>query len=356
MPAPRPGLGVGVDHERVDLPLVRLRVQHRQRAVGATERQVGHRLDSVVEPLPRRDRERRQAVGVVRPDLATVLLEAALAGEEADDLVLRLGRGRHQREPRRCVARTHARHAGDGAAGHRAGHVEGEQQPLARALDVAERRVERAVEHVDDLAYRVPLAAATEAAAGRVGAERRQHGDRVHLRAADPLRITELRNGLRGAVRARCEHADARHRRQVADQRGHRHLGEQRLPDLGRGQVLRLERLARQPVLAHERRRHPWRRRLLGAGEPLDQARQAVGLAASDDPLEQASVLIRDVELRVAGTDLARRVSEAEQVAVRDTCPLAVLDRLVGEREQAANRGLHRADDLSLRRERDQSE
>jgi hypothetical protein len=67
-------------------------------------------------------------------------------------------------------------------------------------------------------------------------------------------------------------------------------------------------------------------------------------------------VLIRDVELRVAGTDLARRVSEAEQVAVRDTCPLAVLDRLVGEREQAANRGLHRADDLSLRRERDQSE
>src|SRR5207244_12009942 len=45
----RPGLRVGVDHERVDLPLLRLRIQHRKRAVGTAERQVGHRLDGVVE-------------------------------------------------------------------------------------------------------------------------------------------------------------------------------------------------------------------------------------------------------------------------------------------------------------------
>ena len=35
-----PGLVVGVDHERVDLDLVRDRPQHRQRAVGAAERQI----------------------------------------------------------------------------------------------------------------------------------------------------------------------------------------------------------------------------------------------------------------------------------------------------------------------------
>ena len=40
----------------------------------------------------------------------------------------------------------------------------------------------------------------------------------------------------------------------------------------------------------------PRRRRLLRADEALDQARQAVRLAAADDPLEQASVLVRDVE------------------------------------------------------------
>src|SRR5438876_821878 len=111
---------------------------------------------------------RRRAVGVAGPDLATALLEATLAGEEADDLVLRLGRGRHQRERRRYVTRAQARHAGDGAAGHRAGHIECEQQPLACGLDVAERGVERGVERVDDLAYRVPLATTAGTATGRV--------------------------------------------------------------------------------------------------------------------------------------------------------------------------------------------
>jgi hypothetical protein len=60
--------------------------------------------------------------------------------------------------------------------------------------------------------------------------------------------------------------------------------------------VLRLERLARQAVLANERRRLCRRGRALGADEALDQTGQAVGLAAADDPLEQSAVLRRDVE------------------------------------------------------------
>src|SRR4051794_17794226 len=42
--------------------------------------------------------------------------------------------------------------------------IEGEQQPLACRLNVAERGVERPVERVDDLAHRAPFAAAASAA------------------------------------------------------------------------------------------------------------------------------------------------------------------------------------------------
>src|SRR5439155_18289036 len=74
------------------------------------------------------------------------------------------------------------------------------------------------------------------------------------------------------------------------------------------------------------------RRRLLGECKALDQAWQAVRLAAADDPLEEAAVLLAELVRRVARADPARRVGEAEQVTVRHTVPLAVLDRLVGER------------------------
>ena len=100
--------------------------------------------------------------------------EAALAGEEADRLVPSLGRRRHEGERRRGVTRGQPRHAGDHAAGHRARHVEGEQEPLARRLDVLERRVERSVERVDELRHRRPRAPAADAATRRVRAERRQ--------------------------------------------------------------------------------------------------------------------------------------------------------------------------------------
>jgi hypothetical protein len=131
-----------------------------------------------------------------------------------------------------------------------------------------------------------------------------------------------------------------------------------------RGQVLRLERLARQAVLAHERCRHCRRRGRLGAGEALDQARQAVGPAAADDPLEQSAVLGRDVQRRVARRHPRRRVGQAEQVAVGDALAPAVLDRLVGKlvhrlgrvpaADRAAEASAPAAEPLDERRELEQ--
>ncbi len=96
--------------------------------------------------------------------------------------------------------------------------------------------------------------------------------------------------------------------------------------------MLRLERLTRQPVLAHERGRPLGRLRRLSRDEPVDHARQAVRNGAADDPLEQRLVLRRDRERRVTGRHLARRVREPQEVAVGHAVTLAVLDRLVGER------------------------
>ena len=57
-----PGLGVGVDHERVDLQLLRRAYSiGRAQSVPPNGRSAD-RPHGVVEPLPRADRERRQAV------------------------------------------------------------------------------------------------------------------------------------------------------------------------------------------------------------------------------------------------------------------------------------------------------
>jgi hypothetical protein len=111
-------------------------------------------------------------------------------------------------------------------------------------------------------------------------------------------------------VPARREHADAGHRREVADEPRHRHVVEQRLPDLGRGQVLGRDRLARQAVLADELRHAGRRLRRLRALEALDDPRQALGRTGTHDPLEQAPVLRRQLEGRVAGADALGRVGE----------------------------------------------
>ena len=76
-----------------------------------------HRRDRVVQPLPRR-RSRAASGRRCRPyhGRRADASQPPRAGVEADDLVLRLGRRRHQRQRRRRVARRQARHAGDRAA------------------------------------------------------------------------------------------------------------------------------------------------------------------------------------------------------------------------------------------------
>ena len=221
------------------------------------------------------------------------------------------------------------------AAGHRARDVEREQQPLARRLDVAERRVERGVERVDD------LAAPGSTRRGRARRDRtRTSGAPRAPRSGAPVpggcarASPSCATTLRRAVRARREQADPRHRREVADQRRHRHVLEQRLPDLGRrrgapagapraaGRYSRTSAAVSRGVAAACARTKPSTMR----GRPSV-------VAAADDPLEQASVLVaRPSSCRVARAHPLRRVGEPQQVAVRHALALAVLDRLVGER------------------------
>jgi hypothetical protein len=92
------------------------------------------------------------------------------------------------------------------------------------------------------------------------------------------------------------------------------------------------DRLAWQAVVAHESRRPLRRVGRLGEREALDDPRQAVRLAAADDPLEQAQMLVAELHRRVAGAHAHRRVRQAEQIAVGHALAPAVLDRLVGER------------------------
>ncbi len=87
-----------------------------------------------------------------------------------------------------------------------------------------------------------------------------------------------------------------------------------------------------------ELRRLPRRAGRLRPGEALDDAREAVRAAAADDPLEQASVLTRHVERRVACAHPLGRVRQPQQVAVRHALALAVLDRLVRERVRLLSR------------------
>jgi hypothetical protein len=148
--------------------------------------------------------------------------------------------------------------------------------------------------------------------ARRVRSERREDGDRVNASATDAVCVTQLRNDACRAVGTRRDDANAGHRCEVPDERRHRHLVQQRVPDLGRGQVVRLEGLARQAVLANECRRLLGSRCRLRTVEALDDARQTGGVAAADDPLEQASVLVRDVDRRVARADPASRMRQTQ--------------------------------------------
>ncbi len=100
----------------------------------------------------------------------------------------------------------------------------------------------------------------------------------------------------------------------------------------GDDEVLALQRLPGEAVLADELGRPSGVLGLLGQNEALDDSRQAVRVTTTGDPLEQPRMLVRDAERRVAGTHRAGRMREPQQVAVRHALPLPVLDRLVRER------------------------
>ena len=217
-------------------------------------------------------------------------------------------RGRRRSRPSRTASRSPPsrgrarprRHAASGPARrppkplrHRARHVEREQEPLAGRLDVLERRVERGVERVDDRRHRRPAccrprtprpaAYVRSAASSAIGWTRAL---RMRSRspswattfavpsepgASTPMRVIVAR--LRTSAVIGMSSSSASH-------------------TSGRGQVLGRDRLARQAVLADELRRPGRRLRRLREREALDDPRQALGLAAARDPLEQAAVLV----------------------------------------------------------------
>ena len=161
--------------------------------------------------------------------------------------------------------------------------------------------------------------------------------------------VAELRDGARRAVRARGDHTDARHRRQVADQRRHRHVVEQRLPDLRRRRCSGSERLAREAVLADElgrllgvsaawARAKPSTRR----GRPSSRRRGRSTRTGARCSSETSSVGLPAVTR-------PRRVGQTQQVAVRHALALAVLDRLERERVDGL-RGVPAADRAPQRR------
>ena len=61
-------------------------------------------------------------------------------------------------------------------------------------------------------------------------------------------------------------------------------------------------------------------------GRRYSRTSSAVHFAAADDPLEEAGVLVRDFERRVARADATGRVRQPQQVAVRHAVAPAVLD------------------------------
>ena len=137
-----------------------------------------HRVDhpqGVVEPLPRRDRERLQRRVVPLRDRSSVVKPTAVA----DGSVASCTSASAADASRAVIGMPGDRRA------HRAGHV---HAPAGCACPDgshrAEGRVERRVERVGHLPRRRPLAGATRRPARGVGPLRDQHVDRVHPRLA----------------------------------------------------------------------------------------------------------------------------------------------------------------------------
>ena len=159
--------------------------------------------------------------------------------------------------------------------------------------------------------------------------------DRVDARLREPLRIPQLRRDLRRRRRARREQPHARHRREVADHRRHRHRLEQRLPDLGLGEPLGRDALARDPPLADPAPRPRARRSIdVELGHRDDQLARGILESAAGRQL----ALDRPREQSIVGRRRRARVREAEQVTVRPAVAGLVLGEL--EREVLGRLGV----------------
>ena len=86
------------------------------------------------------------------------------------------------RHCRRCIARRQPRNPGNVATAHRAGDIQSQKPALSGRLDIAEARVERTVERIDQLAHRFPGVLAAHAVPACIGLERRQNRNGMHPR------------------------------------------------------------------------------------------------------------------------------------------------------------------------------
>jgi hypothetical protein len=151
-------------------------------------------------------------------------------------------------------------------------------------------------------------------------------------RSASVSRAMTTSRPLVGLVAPRADGSKARHRRQVAQHRGHRHLFQQRVPDLRRAQVLGRHDLAREPMLANQAR--GVRLAQLTAAQMPDCLKVLGHLSGQQVGVERA---LRDVaEQRAALGRAGLWVRHAQDVAMRPAPAVLVLGQLVRQLAQVA--------------------
>jgi len=335
-----PRLRVRVGHEPGNLDLVLGGPLERQGTVRAAHRDEPHLGDHVVQAHTRGDADRDDARFAAAP-LAAV---ARRCRREGDYLVLRLGRRRDEGHRRRALTGAEVR-AADHRAVHRTAHVQRQEHRLVARNDVAEGQVERLVKRVHDLGLRVPRQAALETLAGRVGLEREQHRHRVDAGLLEALLVPQALNDQLLGLAHGADQPDAGHLAEVADHGRHRHVLEQRLPNLDAVQRLGRDRLTRQVMLGDELNQ-ALLVRLLGVLEGRDDFRQALQAGGLVGLLNQNTL-----DLALDGVRPARqegvhalehptkdglpsratrlRVRQPEQVRVGPAVALLILDRLI---------------------------
>ena len=309
---PSPGLVVGVDHERVDRHAVLVRVAHRQGAVGAAERQLADTRDDIVQPLPRRDRQRREAVGRRTAPLPT----QPPRRREGDDstgstasvtsaIAAAASRGESPARPRpsRSLIEPDTSSASS--------------MPLARSARRSRSAVERRRRaHRRFAVTGVQVACAAHAPPGRVGAQPRQHarsGGRgpCGVRSPSPQPLGDEPSG----GEPRREQANSRHRRQVSDHRRHRHVSSSASQTAGRsGAPSAAPRAAAGTRAPAGRPRRPTRPAARGCSPRRSAASPSAFARRGRSTRRRAA---RSSCPASACRPAARRVRQPQQVAVR---------------------------------------